>query len=59
MSSQSHIVLLARVDDPVRLVTKATYSTVVTVEHSPNDSPAAVVEMALELAPSVQDWSRT
>jgi hypothetical protein len=50
--------LTARVDDPIQGPTLATCSTIVNVEHFPDDSPPRVVEMALELAPDVEDWSR-
>jgi hypothetical protein len=54
----SNVVLMARVDDPVRGVTRETRSTVQTVEHDPSDTPAMVVESALEIAPAVKEWPR-
>jgi hypothetical protein len=54
----SNVVLMARVDDPVRAVTVETRSTIQTVEHDEADTPAMVVESALEIAPAVKDWPR-
>lgn len=55
----SHVVLLARVDDPELCVTVATYSTLVSVLHEPHDTPAQVAECAFEIAPDMKDWTRT
>lgn len=55
---RSHVVLLARVDDPVKAVTLTTRTTIVPVEHYADDPLPKVVEMALELAPDVKEWSQ-
>jgi hypothetical protein len=57
-TTHSNVVLLARVDDPVRCVTLETRSTVQTVEHDAADTAAMIVETALEIAPAVKDWPR-
>jgi hypothetical protein len=55
-SKQSRVVLLARVDDPVKMTTVGNYCTIVTVEHDEHALPSVVAEMALELAPDVTKW---
>lgn len=58
MSIRSNVILMARVDDPIQQRTRATRTTVVSVEHDAAEALPTVVEMALELAPSVDEWDR-
>lgn len=57
--TRSNVVLLARVDDPIQQVTRTTRSTIVMVEHEPGEALTTVVEMAIELAPAVTEWTKT
>lgn len=56
---QANVVLVARVDDPVLLLTCATFSTVVQVETVEGDTNEVIVDCALEIAPPMQDWTKT
>ena len=58
VTRHSTVVLVARVDDPVVKTTEGTWSTVVGVEHYDDDPLPTVVEMAMEIAPPVTEWSR-
>lgn len=56
---RSMVVLSASIHDPLeprRMV--LTRSTVVRVEHFSDDALTKVVEMALEIAPDVEEWDR-
>jgi hypothetical protein len=57
-SERSNVVLMARVDDPIEQRTRGTRSTIVTVEHEPGDAIPAIMEMAVEIAPPIEEWSK-
>jgi len=58
MTERCNVVLMARVDDPIRGVTRGTRSTIVIVEHEPSDAIHTIMEMALEIGPPVSEWNR-
>ena len=54
----SNVVLIARVDDPTTQTTRETRSVVIPVVHEPYVSPAEIIEKALLIGPSADEWRR-